>query len=63
MTNDIPKIYIATLQYEEQYEEALIYAERLGNTEVYELPGDHIIFLDRTEDCIDIIEGFLGGIE
>ena len=59
VTNDIPKIYIAA----SEYEEALGYAERLGNTEVYNLPGDHVIFLDRTEDCIEIIEEFMARVD
>lgn len=59
VTNDIPKIYLAA----SDYEGALQYAERLGNTEVYDLPGDHVIFLDRTEDCADIIAGFLASLD
>ena len=59
ITNDIPKIYIAA----SEYEEALVYAEWLGNTEVYDLPGDHVIFLDRTEDCIEIIEEFMTRVD
>ncbi|MCR5201135.1 MAG: alpha/beta hydrolase [Saccharofermentans sp.] len=59
VTNDIPKIYIAA----STYEEALVYAEMLGNTEVYDLPGDHVIFLDRTEDCVAIIEEFMNSLD
>ena len=59
VTNDIPKIYLAA----SDYEGALTYADRLGNTEVYDLPGDHVIFLDRTEDCAVIIDGFLASLD
>ena len=59
VTNDIPKIYLAA----SDYEGALTYADRLGNTEVYNLPGDHVIFLDRTEDCAVIIDGFLASLD
>ncbi|MBQ4270251.1 MAG: alpha/beta hydrolase [Clostridiales bacterium] len=55
VTNDIPKVYIAA----SEYEEAIEYSERIGNMEVYDLPGDHVIFLDRTEDCIEIIGDFM----
>ena len=58
-TNDIPKIYLAA----SDYEGALTYAERLGNTKVYDLKGDHVIFLDRTEDCADKIEEFLASLD
>lgn len=59
-TNDIPKIYIDA---SEDYEGAVAFAQRLGNTTVYNLPGDHVIYLDRTEECIDIIEEFLKGLD
>ncbi len=66
VTNDIPKIYIAASyfgEYASNYEDELIpYAERLGNTEIVDLPGDHVIFLDRTEECIEIIDDFLNGL-
>ena len=66
VTNDIPKIYIAASyfgEYASDYEDELIpYAERLGNTEIVDLPGDHVIFLDRTEECIEIIDDFLEGL-
>lgn len=58
-TNDIPKIYLAS----SDYKGALTYAEKLGNTKVYDLPGDHIIFLDRTEDCANIIVEFLASLD
>ena len=59
VTNDIPKVYIAS----SDYEGGLTYAQRLGNTEVYDLPGDHVIFLDRTEECAEIIADFLSGLD
>lgn len=58
-TNDIPKIYLAS----SDYKGALTYAEKLGNTKVYDLPGDHVIFLDRTEDCANIIAEFLASLD
>ena len=58
-TNDIPKIYLAA----SDYEGALTYAEKLGNTKVYDLKGDHVIFLDRTEDCADKISEFLASLD
>ena len=66
VTNDIPKIYIAVSyfgEYAADYDDELIpYAERLGNTEIVDLPGDHVIFLDRTEECIEIIDEFLNDL-
>ena len=59
VTNDIPKIYIAS----SDYEGAQPYGERLGNTTVYNLPGDHVIFLDRTEECAEIIAEFLANLD
>ena len=59
VTNDIPKIYLAA----SDYEGALTYAEKLGNTKVYDLPGDHVIFLDRTEDCANKIAEFLASLD
>lgn len=58
-TTDIPKIYLAA----SDYEGALTYAEKLGNTEVFDLKGDHVIFLDRTEDCADKIGTFLASLD
>lgn len=58
-TTDIPKIYLAA----SDYEGALTYAGKLGNTEVFDLKGDHVIFLDRTEDCADKIGTFLASLD
>ena len=59
-------IYIAVSyfgEYAADYDDELIpYAERLGNTEIVDLPGDHVIFLDRTEECIEIIDEFLNDL-
>lgn len=30
--------------------------------EIVDLPGDHVIFLDRTEECIEIIDEFLNDL-
>ncbi len=57
--NDIPKVYIAA----SDYEDALRYAELLGNTIVYDLPGAHEIYLDRTEECVQIISDFLADLD
>ena len=59
VTNDIPKIYLAA----SDYKGALTYAEKLGNTKVYDLPGDHVIFLDRTEDCANKIAECLASLD
>lgn len=57
--NDIPKIYIAA----SDYEDAINYAELLGNMLVYDLPGEHEIYLYRTEECADIIAEFLANLD
>ena len=46
-----------------EYEDTLAYAERIGNCEVVNIPGDHVIFLDRTEDVQAVISDFLSRIE
>lgn len=35
------------------------YCEKLGNCEVVELPGDHVLFLDKPEECSRIITAFI----
>ena len=35
------------------------YREKLGNCEVVELPGDHVLFLDKPEECSRIITAFI----
>ncbi len=37
------------------------YYEKLGNCKVVELPGDHIIFLDKPDECSRIIKEFIDG--
>jgi len=39
------------------------YYEKLGNCKVVELPGDHVIFLDKPEKCSEIIKGFIDGLD
>lgn len=54
-------IFEAALQLIEQKrtEDAEPYYEKLGNCEVAELPGDHVIFLDKSEKCNEIIKAFV----
>ena len=37
------------------------YYDKLGNCKVVELPGDHIIFLDKPDECSKIIKEFIDG--
>ena len=45
-----------------EYEDTLAYAELIGNCEVVSIPGDHLIFLDRTEDVQSVVSDFLSRI-
>ena len=45
-----------------EYEDTLAYAELIGNCEVVSIPGDHLIFLDRTEDVQTVVSDFLSRI-
>ena len=45
-----------------EYEDTLAYAELIGNCEVISIPGDHLIFLDRTEDVQAVVADFLSSI-
>lgn len=38
------------------------YYEKLGNCKVVELPGDHVIFLDKPDACSRIIKEFIDGL-
>ncbi|WP_295090264.1 alpha/beta hydrolase [Ruminococcus sp.] len=38
------------------------YYEKLGNCKVVELPGDHVIFLDKPDECSRIIKEFIDGL-
>ncbi|MBQ3918677.1 MAG: alpha/beta hydrolase [Oscillospiraceae bacterium] len=37
--------------------------EKLGSCEVYELAGDHVIFLDKPDECSRLVKGFIDGLE
>ncbi len=54
-------IYEEALRLSEQRrtEWAEPYYEKLGNCEVVELPGDHVIFLDKPDECSRIIKEFI----
>ena len=39
------------------------YYEKLGNCEVVELPGDHVLFLDKPDECSRIIKDFIDGLD
>ena len=36
--------------------------EKLGHCEVVELSGDHVIFLDKPDECSKLITDFVGGL-
>ncbi len=44
-------------------EKAEPYIEKLGNCKLVELPGDHVIFLDKPDECGKIIKEFLDGLD
>ena len=44
-------------------ERAVPYYEKLGNCEVAELPGDHVIFLDKPDKCSRIIKEFIDRLD
>ncbi|MCR4637928.1 alpha/beta hydrolase [Ruminococcus sp.] len=58
-------IYEEALRMSEQRctEWAEPYYEKLGNCKVVELPGDHVIFLDKPEKCSKIIKEFIDGLD
>ena len=39
------------------------YIEKMGNCEYVCLPGDHIIFMDKPEECGEIIKNFIEGLD
>lgn len=39
------------------------YYEKLGNCKVAELPGDHVIFLDKPDECSKIIKEFIDKLD
>ena len=39
------------------------YIEKLGNCKLIELPGDHVIFLDKPDECSRIINEFIEGLD
>ena len=57
-------IYEEALRLTEQRrtEWAEPYYEKLGNCKVAELPGDHVIFLDKPDECSRIIKKFIDGL-
>jgi pimeloyl-ACP methyl ester carboxylesterase len=61
---DDDAIYEAALQLIEQRrtEWAEPYYEKLGSCEVAMLPGDHVIFLDKPQECSRIIMDFLAAL-
>ena len=68
-TNDIPKLYICaswgfdTAQYEQKRQDVIYpYAERLGNCKVELLPGDHMIYEQKPDECGKMIKEFLDGL-
>lgn len=58
------EIYEEALRLMEQRrtEWAEPYYEKLGNCKVVELPGDHVIFLDKPDECSRIIKEFIDGL-
>lgn len=61
-SNDIPKLYINATTPESDIEKLDKYLERMGNTERVNLSGLHEIFLDKPDDCSNIIVDFLNDI-
>ena len=69
-TEDIPKIYISSSwgfddEAYEQVRQALLvpYLEKLGNCELVLMPGDHLIYMDRPDDCGMLLRAFIDGLD
>ncbi|MCR4669871.1 MAG: alpha/beta hydrolase [Saccharofermentans sp.] len=64
VTNDIPKIYICASwasETEQKYIDArnnilIPYLQKMGNCELKLLPGSHLIYEQRPEECADLIK-------
>jgi hypothetical protein len=62
VTNDIPKIYICATT-EKHIEIVQAYMDKLGNARIVYLPGSHMIFEQRPDECGQIINEFISELK
>ena len=61
VTNDIPKLYICATT-EKHIDIVKAYMDKLGNARIVYLPGSHMIYEQKPDECGKIIDEFIDGL-